>query len=86
MIIDEIRKKFDENKKILIRKNSEITLLIGELLSDEACFLKININLALQMLSFIGYTKEESKDIYIELIKECSENINGKYKLFNLNG
>ncbi len=86
MMLIDVKEKFNENKEILKNKNSEITLLIEELLNDDACFLKINMYLAFQMLSFIGYTNEESKNIYTELIKECSEDINGKYKLFNLNG
>lgn len=55
--------------------------LINDLLKDDMCFIKINIDLALNMLQFLGYEKDETKEIYIKLVHEASEHLEGKYRL-----
>lgn len=84
-MLEKVRNKFKSKEEILKNKNSETTNLIGELLNDDACFLKINLDLALSILTFIGYPEEEAKDIYIKLMSESTNNAKGKYKLFDIN-
>ena len=87
MTIDIIREKYREKLSTnnLDANDKEMLKLIGNLLKDDMCFIKININLALNILSFIGYEKEEVKEIYLKLISEAKQKLDGKYRLVNLN-
>ena len=83
MTIDSVREKY--NIKIqdnnLNDEDKEMLNLIGDLLKDDMCFLKIKIDLALNILLFLGYEKKEAKEIYIKLISETRQKLNGKYRL-----
>jgi len=89
MVIDKIRYKANEKYLLYIVNNieqiddedKEMFILINDLLKDDNCFLKIDMRLAINMLIAIGYTKEEAKLLYVDLIKESKKNLNGKYIL-----
>ena len=87
MTIDIIREKYREKLSTnnLDANDKEMLKLMGNLLKDDMCFIKININLALNILSFIGYEKKEVKEIYVKLINEAKQKLDGKYRLVNLN-
>ena len=87
MTIDIIREKYREKLSTnnLDANDKEMLKLIGNLLKDDMCFIKININLALNILSFIGYEKKKVKEIYVKLISEAKQKLDGKYTLINMN-
>lgn len=92
MLLEEIRLKANETYiKVLINSNNDnnsdnllILQKIINILKDNNCFLKIKIDLALNILVEIGYSKEEAKDIYVRLINESKKNIQGGYKFIEI--
>ena len=87
MTIELVRKKYSEKilSKDLSTNDKKMLDLVGDLLKDDMCFLKIKIDLALSILIFLGYEKAETKEIYIKLINEAKEQLDGKYRLVDLN-
>ena len=83
MTIELVRQKYNEklSESNLGDEDKEMLNLIGDLLKDDMCFLKIKIDLALSILLFLGYEKNEAKEIYIKLISETRQKLNGKYRL-----
>ena len=83
MTIELVRQKYNEklSESNLGDEDKEMLNLIGDLLKDDMCFLKIKIDLALSILLFLGYEKKEAKEIYIKLISETRQKLNGKYRL-----
>jgi len=92
VLLEEIRLKANETYiKVLINSNNDnnsdnllILQKIINILKDNNCFLKIKIDLALNILVEIGYSKEEAKDIYVRLINESKKNIQGGYKFIEI--
>jgi len=85
MIIEKVRVAYNSKKLSAKADEIEILELIGKLLKDDACFLKIDIQLALKMLLFLGYDKEKAKEIYAILITESMQLLNGKYHVTDTN-
>lgn len=91
MVIYKIRNKFNEFYSEYLSNNSnfdneeekEMLELIKDLIKDDNCFYKIDMNLALNILVSIGYTKEDSIKIYKELLNESRQRLNGKYILIS---
>lgn len=70
MTIQEIR-KIAENKKNELIKNGESLDKINNiiiLLKDDMCFFKIDINISIPILLYLGIPEDKVKDIYFELI------------------
>ena len=83
MTIELVRQKYNEklSESNLGDEDKQMLDLIGDLFKDDMCFLKIKIDLALNILLFLGYEKKEAKEIYIKLISETRQKLNGKYRL-----
>ena len=78
-------KKFDEKYNLIAKSSNNGDLekaeLIKDLIADDGCFSKIDINLAMNILTFIGYNEEEKKELYPKLLNEALESFKGKYTL-----
>ena len=70
MSINKIR-EIAFNKRAELEKQGEdlkkITSVIS-LLSDDMCFFKININMAIPILLYLGISEQDVKDVYFQLI------------------
>ena len=84
MTLELVREKYKEklSDNNLNANDKRILNLIGDLLKDNMCFIKINIDLSLSMLLFLGYEKDEAKKVYTQLINEAKQQLTGKYTLF----
>ena len=86
-MIEKLRKEAADKQKIInfssdySEKDKKIISIINDLLTDDACFLKIDIYLAMQILFYLGYTKQEAQITYISLVQESSKVLKGKYTL-----
>lgn len=45
--------------------------IIEDLLSDRCCFLQFDVQMACQILRFIGYSLDEISDIYPKLVRKA---------------
>lgn len=81
MNIDNIRKLALEKKEKLklSGENLEKIDLIICFLSDDLCFFKVDINLSIPILLYLGISKETVKDIYFQLIS--SNNYKKEYEV-----
>ena len=91
-MLNKIRNKVLEKKEMLKASNvvdvksQTIINTIEELLLDDACFIKLDISTAIAVLVFLGYTKDEAKELYISLVQESSKKMSGHYTLINFKG
>lgn len=89
-MLEQVRIKVREKKKSLElsgklnEENEKIINLIEDLLSDNTCFIKLDISMAVIILVFLGYTKSEAKEIYVSLTQESAKSLHGKYSLVDL--
>lgn len=73
-------KKLALLKKEQFKNNSDELKKIDnviDFLSDEMCFFKVDINLSIPILLYLGITEENVKDVYFELIS--SKNFKKEY-------
>ena len=85
--LSDVREKTKEKRKKL---ETESTLsdnerkridLIDDLLSYDTCFANLPIELGMILLVYLGYSKEEVKVFYPDLVQEGMAHMNGKYIL-----
>ena len=70
MSINKIR-EIAFNKRVELEKQGEDLKKINSvisLLSDDMCFFKININMAIPILLYLGISEQDVKDVYFQLI------------------
>lgn len=88
-MLDQIRQKSKEKREYLTDTNSltenqlKILNLIDDLLSDDLCFLKLDVTMAVVILVYIGYPKEQAKQMYPDLVQAARQKAKGKYILFD---
>ena len=83
MMIDKVKIALKAKKQAANNEELKALYLIEQMLDNEACFLKINIKLGLNMLLFIGYGKEDAKKVYSQLINESRQLLKGKYQIID---
>lgn len=76
------RKKELELSNFGTGKDEEILKIVKDLIFDDLCYIKLDIELGLQILSILGYSKEEAKKIYAELTTSAYTLLNkGRYTI-----
>lgn len=85
--LNEIRIKAKEKRNrleienALLGKNQKLMDTIDDLLSYDTCFANLPIELGMPLLIYLGYSKEEVKEIYPDLVQESVAQMKGKYIL-----
>ena len=64
-----VREKAAEIERYGSEKDKKILEIINELVFDDFCYIKLDIKLAFQTRYFLGYSKKEAQDLYIELVQ-----------------
>ena len=64
---DEINARLEEILNICQEEEKEKYHLIKIILSDDECYNKVDTDDIISILVDLGYTKEETKDIYMKL-------------------
>ena len=70
MDIEKIR-KLALSKRQILEQNGEDLSKVNNVLSflkDDMCFFKVDINLSIPILLYLGVKEEEVKDVYFQLI------------------
>ena len=76
------RKKAAEIKHCASEKDDKILKTINDLIFDDFCFIKIDIELAFQILTFLDYSKEDTQKLYMELVNSSTSLLHkGRYTL-----
>ena len=77
-----VREKTAEIKHCASEKDDKILKIINDLIFDDFCFIKIDIELAFQILSFLGYSKKDAQKLYLELVNSSTSLLHkGRYTL-----
>lgn len=86
MNIKEVRKYALRKKEILKKNNDDLDRInnIIAFLSDDMCFFKVDINLSIPILVYLGISEENVKDVYFQLISPV--NYKGEYKVRKIIG
>ena len=84
--IYEVRRRYREKEHELsnsgTEKDKEILKIMKDLIFDDLCYIKLDIELGLQILAFLGYSKEEAKNMYAELTTSAYTSLNkGRYTI-----
>lgn len=85
--LNEIRKKAKEKRSrleienALLGKNQRLMDTIDDLLSYDTCFANLPIEIGMPLLIFLGYSKQQVKEIYPDLVQESVAQMKGKYIL-----
>ncbi len=84
--IYEVRRRYREKEHELsnsgTEKDKEILKIIKDLIFDDLCYIKLDIEIGLQILAFLGYSKEEAKNMYAELTTSAFNLLNkGRYTI-----
>ena len=80
MTINELKKLALVKKEELIKNNENLSKINNILmfLEDDMCFFKVNINISIPILLYLGISEDSVKDIYFQLIsaknykKDCT--------------
>lgn len=83
MTIDDVRNlaNIKKNQLISIGESTDKINIAIELLKDDMCFFKVDINIMIPILIYIGISEEKVKDVYFDLIS--IKNFNSNYKIRN---
>ena len=76
----EKRKKLETENTLSDNERKRIDL-INDLLSYDTCFANLPIELGMLLLVYLGYSKEEVKVFYPDLVQEGMAYMKGKYIL-----
>lgn len=79
MNINDIRKLAIEKKERLMLNDESVDMIDSVLafLSDDMCFFKVDINLSIPILLYLGIREDNVKEVYFQLLdsknfkKEC---------------
>lgn len=85
MVIEKVKTSLGIKKQsVTDDEEAELIAIMEDLLKDNACFLKLNMGTALNMLSYIGYSRKEAKEVYICLMRESCQLLKGKYQVIDI--
>lgn len=90
--ISDIREKAKEKRNRLETENKlshderKRIDLIDDLLSYDACFANLPMELGMILLVYLGYSKENVKEFYPDLVREAMVHMKGKYILVDPQG